>query len=48
MIRALLSLIALAILMSGCGKYGPPMRAEPPTAIEESPEEEERGERQKP
>jgi hypothetical protein len=46
--RALLGLIALAILMGGCGKYGPPVRTVPPPPIEESQTEQDDGEQETP
>ena len=42
--RRVLGWLALAILAAGCGKYGPPVRSEPPTPIEEPQEEDEQAE----
>ena len=48
MSRALLSLIALAIVICSCGKYGPPVRPEPPVPIEKSQTEDANGEQETP
>jgi len=38
MIRLSISLLALALLLVGCGRYGPPVRADAPAASEEEEE----------